>query len=92
MIAGVAESVQHPQMPTVDVVSTATRVLIPSQASQGLTSPPATSAWGRRSMAIHEAAPGMISSELPLDELKRSLSESQDPALRSATLDAIAGR
>jgi len=51
-----------------------------------------TRAWGRTGTAIREGTLEGGSDDLSLDELKRSLTESQDPDQRVATLDAIANR
>ena len=41
---------------------------------------------------MDEKTSASVSDDIPLDELKRSFSETKDPALRSAMLDAIANR
>jgi len=93
VISGVRLFAQPLQTPTTDTVLSSTPALAPSKTSQGLPTPlPATRAWGRGGPAIGEAQPVTISDDLPLDELKRSLTETQDPARRSATLEAIANR
>ena len=53
--------------------------------------PPACS-WGRGGSLLNENRGALISDETPLDDLKRSLSETQDPARRSAILDTMANR
>ena len=57
--------------------------------SQGL---PTTRSWGRGGSTVNEKQIAPISDDVPLDELKRAFSETKDPALRSAILDAMANR
>jgi hypothetical protein len=59
--------------------------------SQGLPQPMTRSwGWGGSMLKGKQVAP--ISDDVPLDELKRSFSEAQDPARRSAILNAMANR
>ena len=41
---------------------------------------------------MNETTVAVVSDDVPLDELKRSFSETKDPARRSATLEAMADR
>ena len=52
----------------------------------------ATRSWGRGGATANDGKGAPISDDVPLDELKRSFSETQDPARRSAILDAVANR
>lgn len=63
----------------------------PVVGSQTLPMPVARS-WGRGESQINKEGAAPISDAVPLDDLKRSLSEAQDPARRSAILDAMANR
>jgi hypothetical protein len=90
VIVGVRLFAKDQQAPTTDAVSSNTQAIPPSQASQGLpTSPPATSSWGRVVSAMIESNIPAVSDDVPLDEVKRSFSEAQDPALRSTMLEAM---
>ena len=61
--------------------------------SRGLPTPlPTTRSWGRGGSTANEGKGAPIGDDVPLDELKRSFSETKDPARRSATLEAMADR
>lgn len=61
--------------------------------SRGLPTPlPTTRSWGRGRSTMNEKTVAAVSDDVPLDELKRSFSETKDPARRSATLEAMADR
>lgn len=80
------------QRPMVNIGSSGPQTGVSSRANQG--QPPSGSprAWGRADRTTGGARPVAVRDDLPLDELKRSLRESQDPAHRIATLDAISNR
>jgi len=90
VIAGVRLLAKQQPTPTTEMAGA--RGLAPSQASQSLPTPSTRGAWGRGSTNSSEAQPVTISDDLSLDELKRSLTEAQNPTLRAATLEAIANR
>ncbi len=52
----------------------------------------ATGSWGRTETTVGGPKPMTINDNMPLDDLKRSLIGSKDPAVRAAALDAIANR
>ena len=61
--------------------------------SRGLPTPLSTTrSWGRGGSTMNEKTVAVVSDDVPLDELKRSFSETKDPARRSATLEAMADR
>jgi HEAT repeat protein len=89
VIAGVRLFARHEQAPSADIAS---------PVAQGTRSPPANqspstmaSSWGRASLAPEMTTPA-LSEDVPVGELQRSLSEAQDPAVRLATLEALADR
>ena len=90
VIAGVRLFAKQQSMPTTDMAGA--RALAPSQTNQGLPILPPRGAWGRGGANNSEAKPVTISDDLSLDDLKRALTETQDPARRAATLEAIANR
>ena len=89
-IAGVRLFAQ--QRPRNNMASFVDPIVASSPVNQGQPPLTGTRSWGRGGTAIGEGKPGAVSDDLSLDELKRSLTDSQDPAQRSATLDAIANR
>jgi hypothetical protein len=93
VIVGVRLFAKHEQTPTTDSASSSLQAIAPLQASQGLpTRPPTTGSWARVGWAMNEATIPANSEDLPFDELKRSFSEAQDPALRSAMLEVMENR
>jgi hypothetical protein len=95
VIAGVRLFAKHEQASTTDIASSNPRAAAPPQASQGSPIPtptPTMGPWGRAASPANEAKSPALGDDVPLDELKRSFSEAQDPALRSAMLEALANR
>ena len=93
VLVGVRLFATHEPAPTTDSASSSLQAMAPSQASQSPpTPPPTTRSWARVGSAINEGTIPANSQDVPLDELKRSFSEAQDPALRSAMLEAMADR
>lgn len=89
VIAGVRLFAKHEQAPRPDVASPVAQGTRPPPANQGPS--PMASSWGRVASLAPETTTA-LSEDVPLDEVKRSLSEAQDPAVRSATLEALADR
>ena len=94
VIAGVRLLTKNEQAPLTNPASSNNMsVLARLTGSQGLpTLPPATRSWGRGGATANEGTGVPISDDVPLYELKRSFSETQDPARKSAILDAMANR
>jgi hypothetical protein len=94
VISGVRLFAKHEQVPpTTDSAPSGMPAIAQLTGSQGLPPPPPpTRLWGRGGSTMNEEKVAPISDDIPLDELKRSFSETQDPALRSAMLDAMADR
>ena len=89
VIAGVRLFAKPQSPPTTETAGV--RALASSQSTQSLPIAPARGAWGRGGTTSSEGKP-VISDDLPLDDLKRALAETQDPARRAAMLEAIANR
>lgn len=90
VIVGVRLFPQHRPMTRLNASQRQTGI---SLATRGV--PPTlvvTGSWGRAETTGGDPKPVRISDDMPLDDLKRSLTESKDPAFRSAALDAIANR
>ena len=93
VIVGVRLVATHEPTPMTDDAASRIQAIAPSQVSQAPPMPPPpTGSWGRVGSAMNEATMPALSEDLPLDELKRLFSEAQDPALRSAMLEAMADR
>ena len=94
VIAGVRLLTKNEQAPPTNPASSNNMSVIARlTGSQDLpTLPPATRSWGRGGATANEGTDAPISDDVPLDELKRSFSETQDPARKSAILDAMANR
>ena len=88
VIAGVRLVAQQRRAP--GIASSGTATAPPSPVSLNQPSFAAARTWGRGGTAVGEGKSGAGNDNLTLDELKRSLTDSQDPAQRTATLDAIA--
>lgn len=93
VIAGVRLFAKNGQVPPTNSAPSGMQVIAKLMGSQGLPTPlPATRSWGRGGATANDGKGAPISDDVPLDELKRSFSETQDPARRSAILDAMANR
>ena len=93
VIAGVRLFAKREPLPPPGVAPSATQVLAQLMQSHGLPTPLlATHAWGRGGAAANGGKGAPIGDNVPLDELKRSFSEAQDPARRSEILNAMANR
>jgi hypothetical protein len=93
VIAGVRLFAKHEQIPPSGAAPSGMPAIAQLTGRQGLPTPlPATRSWGRGGSTMDEKTSASVSDDIPLDELKRSFSETKDPALRSAMLDAIANR
>jgi HEAT repeat protein len=90
VIAGVRLFARHEQAPRPDVASPVAQGPRPPPTNQGPSS--MASSWGRVAALAPETMTTALNEDAPLDEVKRSLSEAQDPAVRSATLEALADR
>lgn len=90
VIAGVKLYAQQRQV--IGMASTGASTGSSSTISQGVASSAMTRGWGRAGRVLGDGKPVTVPGDLSLDELRRSLSESQDPAQRSATLEAISNR
>jgi hypothetical protein len=92
VIAGVRLFAKHEPVPPTGSAPSGMSAIAQLMGSQGLPTPlPTTRSWGRGATA-NEGKGAPISDDVPLDELKRSFSETKDPARRSAILDAMADR
>ena len=93
VISGVRLFAKHEQISPTGSAPSNTSAIAQLPGSQGLPTPlPTTRLWGRGGSTTNEGKGAPISDDVPLDELERSFSETQDPALRSAMLDAMVGR
>jgi hypothetical protein len=93
VISGVRLFAKNGQISPTDSAPSGMPALAQLTGSQGLPTPlPTTRSWGRGGATANEGKIAPISDDVPLDELKRSFSETQDPALRSAMLEAMADR
>jgi len=89
VIAGVRLFAKHEQIPPPGSAPSGMQAIAKLLGGQGL---PVARSWGRRGATANEGNVAPISDDVPLDELKRSFSETKDPARRSAILDAMANR
>jgi hypothetical protein len=93
VISGVRLFAKHEQIPPTGSAPSGMPALAQLTGSRGLPTPlPTTRSWGRGGSTANEGKGAPISDDVPLDELKRSFSETKDPARRSATLEAMADR
>ena len=93
VISGVRLFAKHEQPPPTNSAPSGIPAIAQLTGSQGLsTPPPTTSLWGRGGSTMNEAKGASVGDDVPLDELKRSFSETQDPALRSTMLEAMSDR
>jgi HEAT repeats len=93
VISGVRLFAKHEQPPPTDSAPSGIPAIAQLTGSQGLPTPlPTTSLWGRGGSTMNEKEVAPVGDDVPLDELKRSFSETQDPALRSAMLEAMSDR
>lgn len=93
VISGVRLFAKHEQIPPTGSAPSGMPALAQLTGSQGLPTPlPTTRSWGRGGSTMNEKTVAAVSDDVPLDELKRSFSETKDPALRSATLEAMVDR
>jgi hypothetical protein len=91
VIAGIRLFAKHEQAPPTNPASSnGMSAIAQLMGSQYL--PMMTRSWGRGGSRMSEEIVALISDDVPLDELKRSFSETKDPARRSAILDAMANR
>ena len=88
VIAGVRLFAKNEPVPPANSAPSGMQAIAKLLGSQGL----ATRSWGRGGATANDGKGAPISDEVPLDDLKRLLSEAQDPARRSAILDAMANR
>jgi hypothetical protein len=91
VISGVRLFAKHEQIPPTGSAPSGKSAIAQLMGSQGLL-PPTTRSWGRGRSTMNENKIAPISDDVTLDELKRSFSETKDPALKSAILDAMANR
>lgn len=92
VISGVRLFAKHEQMPPTNSAPSNQPAIAKLTGSQGLPTPlPTTRSWGR-GVTLNGMKVAPISDDVPLDELKRSFSETKDPAIRSAILTAMANR
>jgi hypothetical protein len=91
VIAGIRLFAKHEQAPPTNPTSSngmsAMAQLMGNQSLAAM-----TRSWGRGGSRMSEEIVALISDDVPLDELKRSFSETKDSARRSAILDAMANR
>lgn len=93
VIAGVRLFAKHEPVPLTGSAPSGMPALAQLTGSQGLPTPlPMTRSWGRGRATMNEKTVAAVSDEVPLDALTRAFSETKDPALRSAILDAMADR
>jgi len=91
VISGVRLFAKHEQLSPTNSAPSNTAAIAQLAGSQGLPLS-TTRLWGRGGSTMNEEKVAPISDDIPLDELKRSFSGTQDPALRSAMLEAMADR
>ena len=89
-VSGVRLFAKHEPVPPINSVPSNQSAITQLTGSQGL--PTTTRSWGRGGSTMNENKVALVSDDIPLDELKRSFSETKDPALRSALLAAMADR
>jgi hypothetical protein len=93
VISGVRLFVKHEPVPPTKSAPSGMPAIAQLPGSQGLpTQLSATRSWGHGGSTMNKETRAPIGEDVPLDELKRSFSQTKDPALRSAMLDAIADR
>ena len=93
VIAGVRLFAKNEQIPSTGPAPSGMQAVAKLLGSQGLPTPlPMTRSWGRGGATANNVNVAPIGDDVPLDELKRSFSETQDPARKSAILDAMANR
>ena len=94
VISGVRLFAKQEQSPPANPASSnSMSVMARVMGTQGVpTLPSVGRAWGRGGSPADGGKGPPISDDVPLDELKRAFSESQDPARRSAILNAMANR
>lgn len=93
VISGVRLFAKHKPVPPTNAAPTGMPALAQLPGSQGLPTPlPATRSWGYGGSPMNKETRAPIGEDVPLDELTRSFSQTKDPALRSAMLDAMADR
>ena len=93
VIAGVRLFAKHEPVPAVGSAPSGMRGMVQLPGSQGLPTPlSATRSWGHGGSTMNKEARVPIGEDVPLDELQRSFSQTKDPVLRSAMLDAMADR
>jgi len=93
VIAGVRLFAKHEPIPPVGSAPSGMRGMVQLPGSQGLPTPlSATRSWGHGGSTMNKEARVPIGEDVPLDELQRSFSQTKDPVLRSAMLDAMADR
>jgi hypothetical protein len=93
VISGVRLFAKHEQVPPTDFAPSGLPAITQLTGNQGLpTPPPTTRLWGRGGSTMNEEKGASVGDDVPLDELKRSFSETKDPALRSAMLEAMSDR
>ncbi|MEO6308516.1 MAG: HEAT repeat domain-containing protein [Nitrospiraceae bacterium] len=91
VISGVRLFAKHEQIPPTGSAPSGKSAIAQIMGSHGLP-PPTSRSWGRGKSTMNENKIAPISDDLTLDELKRSFSETKDPALKSAILNAMANR
>jgi HEAT repeats len=93
VIAGLRLFAKHERIPPTGSAPSGLPALAQLTGSHGLPTPlPTTRPWGRGGSMMNEKTVAAVSDDIPLDELKRSFSETQDPALRSEILETMVGR
>ncbi|MBH0178005.1 MAG: hypothetical protein HP491_09105 [Nitrospira sp.] len=93
MIAGVRLFAKKEPASSANSAPSCMQVVAKLLGSQGLPIPlPATRSWGRGGATVNDGKGAPLGDDVPLDDLKRSLSETKDPTRRSAILDAMANR
>ena len=94
VISGVRLFAKHEQSPPANpAASTSMSAMARLMGSLGVPTVPSVGrSWGRGGAPADGGKGTPISDDVPLDELKRAFSETQDPARKSAILDAMANR
>jgi hypothetical protein len=90
-IVGVRLFARKEQLPLAGAAPSNQPAIARFTGSQGLPQP-AAHAWGRGGATANGGKGAAIGADVPLDELKRAFSEAQDPARKSAILNAMANR
>ncbi|HSL05805.1 MAG TPA: HEAT repeat domain-containing protein [Nitrospiraceae bacterium] len=93
VISGVRLFAKNEQLPPTGAAPSGMPAIAQLTGRQGLLTPlPTTRSWRRGGSTMNEENVALVSDDTPLDELKRAFSETKEPVLRSAMLDAIANR